>query len=451
VTVTGLALGGLVGLIIVLAEVFLLRWLLADTAESGKSVILMTLWGAPLLAFGLAGRYFAQDGKAADAYSTYAGLAAATLILLLSARAARFRFDPVIEAEKDDVPQSDLSSLKWRAYVAISSLYSAAALSCVAFFMGTAPANDWDVGTRGSYLPLALLSAGFVITAAVLWSIRLVRRPDVRASLAALVCMAWATVMVLRLMAGYGGWVQLALAAPVSVIVGLFVAEGVISNAAYLHVLPVNRAVVAVAVSAGLASALTSAWMSGPAIESAAGLQRVGFSLWALALGAGVCVLLAFFAASVLPGSAPTNQYVIAKPLAGVLQDSFLVTLLSVSLSWMANFFLAHARNGVAVGAIAAYLALLSKAYVYAMGNNVSHVARERKRIADRAAANGREISNGEKQALNGLAKHIRRQNILAMGAVVAVFPIALLAIATEIPGFDREGIRQLLIPAGRS
>ncbi|WP_405973286.1 hypothetical protein OG496_31200 [Streptomyces sp. NBC_00988] len=440
-TVLGLAVGGITGLALAVTELFLLRSLLFDTAEPRRSVVLAALCGAPLLALGLAGRYFAQNPTAAERYSTFTGVAAAILILLLPARAVRLRFDLVIKAEQGEGPTGVLSVLKWQAYLTISTLYSAAALSCVVFFMGTTPTENWNGGISRSYTSLMLLGAALVIMITFLRCIRLISRPTVRTALAALTCAGWSTIMFLLLLAGFGGWKQLILSAAIATIVGLFVAEGVISNIGYLHNLPIGCGVSLTAISAGLTSALTSAWMSGPAIQSTVGLQRVGFSLWALALGAAACILLPFFSASVLPGSSPVKQYVIAKPLAGVLQDSFLATLLGVSISWMANFLMAHEPGGDAVGAIVTYLALLSAAYIYVMKNNIGHVSRERKRMTDRATINGRKLSNEEKQAIEGLAKHVGRQNKLA---AMVIFPIALLAVVTEISGFDREGFRQL-------
>lgn len=450
VTLLSLACGYAAGIILIMVELVLLRSLLADTSIPPSTASLMPLALMPILALGLAGRYFAQERQNAASYGNIVGGVSAALILAVAPRAIRFQFSPVIEAERADAPAERPSALKWRAYLAISTAYIAALLAFLTFIMGTTSLDNWVNGLSGSDRKLSLLGVVLLVLIAPLWAIGSTGRrtwlaPHIRVVLATSICLAWAGTMATALTAGYGDWKQAALSLVVALISGLFALEGVTSNTAYLHNLPVDWHVLAVGGSSALAVAASTAWMAGPALASTGALHTVSYSLISLVIATAACLLLPFAAARTLPGSSPPQQYAMAKPLAGVLQDCFLVTLLAISAAWAPNFFLAHVKSaGTWWGIVLSYLALLSAAYVYVMRNNVGHVEREGQRRTAQAAALGAPLAADQQQAQEALARHIRRQNCLA---IIALFPLGMVLITTEITGFDEKGLSQLLEP----
>lgn len=443
ITVTDLAVAGVGTFALLALEVLVLSLLFADSAEPASRSMQIIVWALPVIAFGLAGRYFGQDEKSAAPHSNYVGVIIAFLLLLLTTRAARYRFDFVIKAEAADAPQDSISRLKQQAYLATSTIYVAVILASITFLIGTTPSDKWDSGEIEDYRNLVAATGALLVGSLLLYGAAILHNAALRTCVAVLIPTGWAAVMLAFLRPGYGNWMQLSFSVFIAAITGLFVAEGVISNAAYLQNLPIGRAGFAIAAASGLSSALTFTWMSGPAIQSSAGLAVTPSSLWALAVGACACVFLPFLAARVLPGADPPRQYTIGKPLAGVLQDGFIMTILAVSICWMPIFLLTHIPSGdVWLGSAMTYLALFSAAYVYVMRNNIRHVGRERKRVADRAAAQGVSVSNEEQKALNALARHIERQNRLA---VFALFPLGFVLLVNEISGFDQEGFGQIM------
>jgi uncharacterized membrane protein YdcZ (DUF606 family) len=163
----------------------------------------------------------------------------------------------------------------------------------------------------------------------------------------------------------------------------------------------------------------------------------------ALAVAAAASVLMPLLAASTLPGAAPPRQYTVATPLASVLQDAFLMTLMAVSVGWLPAFFLTHMRDlTLWSGNVLFYMATLSAAYVYVMRNNIGHVALTDRRMVAEAARQRRAVTVDERRAHTALAAHIRRQNILAL---VALVPLGVLVIFNEISGWDRKGLGQLI------
>jgi hypothetical protein len=433
-------------LFLLVGEVAVLKWMLADDTATWRAIILMPLAMLPVAAFGLAGCYFAAQTEAADSYANVVGGVSAALFLTVSARAVRVRFSPVIEAEKEDASRELLSRLKWQAYLAISTAYLAALLTFIDFVIGTTPSEKWVNGRDVDYGGLLLQGVLLLVLVGLIWTAGATasRLPDsLRLLLAAVGCLVWTAVVLSRMSAGYGDWRQSVLSVVVAAVSGLFILEGVTANAGSLHNSPVDWRVWAVAVASALSVATTVTWITGPALYSAAGPRTVGAGLVGLAVGALACVLLPYLSARILPGARPTRQYAIATPLAGVLQDSFLVTLLAISAGWAPNFFLAHVR-GVSNwwGAVLSYLALLSAAYVYVMKNNVGHVSRERERVTAKSVTTGVPLGPDDHAALAALAGHIRRQNWLA---AVALFPLGIFLIANEITGFDEEGLGQIL------
>ncbi len=448
VTIPRLAIGCAISLALVICELVILRSLLADTSVSRIGITLTPLAVAPLVAFALAGRYFAHQPRAVTSYGPIVGGISAALFLAVAARAVRIQFEPVIEAEKIDAPGDQITIAKWRAYLVISTAYAAALLACLEFIIGTTSSgSNWTSGNQAANRILLYLSLALLAMIALIWamerSLRLLDSARLLPILAASGCLIWAAVMMVQLAVGYGGWKQTTLSAFAAFVAGLFVLEGVISNAAYIHNVPVTWQVMLVALSSGIAVGFTTAWMTGPALQSTDAVHSVSFDLGSLVTGVVACVALPFVSARTLPGATPPRQYVINKPLAGVLQDSFLVSLLAVSVSWVPNFFLAHLKGVDAwSGAVLFYFSLLSAAYVYVMRNNIGHFDREKQRFTAQAAARGEPLSTDDRQALAGLARHIRRQNGLA---IIALFPLGLLAIINEVTGFDKGGIGQFL------
>lgn len=427
----------------VLTGVFVagLRLLVADKSTSRWSATLMAAAMVPMVAFALTGRYFLQDRQSAEAAANIVGTVAAVFIVGVAARVVRHQFDPVIHAEESDASPEKISALKWRAYLAILTAYSAALLALIVFTRATIGVEDWIPGatSRGAQ-QFVVLGGCLLVAGALLW-IAAYLPPTPGAAVATLVSLSWAVVMGAVLADGYGSWWQILLSALAACLSGVFVYEGVISNIAYLHNLPVDWRVGLVALSAGLAVACSTAWMSGPALQSTAGVQTAGAGLVGLVVVFVACAAVPTLAARTLAGSAPPKQYTIAHPIAALLQDCFLVTLLAISIAWVPIFFLAHTRTEQGWwGPVISYLALLSAAYVYVLGNNTGHVTRERKRVAARAHAHGVLVSPDEHRALGGLSRHVQRQNRLA---VFALFPLGIWVIGTEVSGFDKGGLSQ--------
>lgn len=447
-TLSSLMAGCAAGIALLLIELVLLRALLVDVAVRVRIVVALPLALSPIIALGLAGRYFAREQENANSYGNITGAVSAALLLAVTAWAVRILFDPVIEAEKAVAPARELSALKWRAYLAISTTYAAALLAFTAFISGTTSASNWTNGRGGDYGTLMLLAAGLLTVCILLWGTAAARRtavrpdgtaPPVHTFVAAAACLVWACIMMKGLSSGYSNWKQLALSIIVALVSGLFVLEGVIGNTAYLQNLGVDWQVLTVGGCSSLAVALTTAWMTGPALAPAGSVNAIGYSLTSLAVGVTACALIPFVAARSLSGASPTHQYTMAKPLAGVLQDCFMVTLLAVSAAWAPNLFLAHVKSVSAWwGVVFSHLALLSAAYVYVMHNNVEHVEREKQR----RAALGTPMPTDQQKAQDALARHIRRQNYLA---AVALFPLGIFAIFSELTGFNANGLSEIL------
>ncbi|TDC74457.1 hypothetical protein [Actinomadura sp. 7K507] len=197
---------------------------------------------------------------------------------------------------------------------------------------------------------------------------------------------------------------------------------------------------------AGLAAASASAWMTGPAIASATELYSVPFALTALLVGCCAVVFLPRLAAESLPGATPPRRYTLTTPLGAVLQDDFMGLLLTLSVCWVPNFFLAHMPHttfGAWLAVVIGYLALLSAAFIFIMRNNVEHFANERERLTGRATVQGHALPADESRGLDRLARHLRRQNRIAgAGALV---PLGIFLLFSEISGFDKESaLKQL-------
>ncbi|SDP26677.1 hypothetical protein [Lentzea jiangxiensis] len=430
VTIGSLVSGCLLSVAAVIVELLLIRPLFQGQAV--RSMVLAPLAAAPVTALALSGRYFAQEPQHVGAYGVVVGLVATFLFLFVTAELVRSTFDAVIEAEKANAPQSELGAIKWSAYLAITAMYMGTLLACLATFIGNTPADRWKAGAGDVRVPAALMLALALTVVASRFGGRVV---------AQIMCLAWAALMCAQLAAGYEHWAQAALSLPVALLAGLFAFESIIANVGYLHLVPVDGPLAITATACALVVGTTIAWMTGPALQSAAGVTSVPYALVSLAVGWAACLLLPRTAARAMPGANPVEQHIIGVPLAGVLQDSLLGILLGTSLAWVPVFALAHLEDTPSwLGAIFPYFALLSKAYVYVMKNNIEHVHRERDRIT--ANAPGGSVSMDAQLALRALGRHISRQNRIALAALL---PLGFLSVLpSETNGFDREGLRQL-------
>ncbi|RAS67112.1 hypothetical protein C8D87_103451 [Lentzea atacamensis] len=435
VTIPALASGCLLALAVVTVEVRLLGAMWRRREVTLWRVLWASVAAAPITLLGLASRYFAQEPRLVNPYAAVAGVVAALLFLAVSALAVRMTFDEVVAAEEKNVPQGELGALKWRAYLAIIAMYTGALISCAASLVGTSTPDKWIAGSHAGLTSLAvpalLLAAGLVVMLLV----------PAAGVVAPVSCLAWTVVMALALADGYGDTKQLVLSVVIAVVAALFVWEGLVSNVGYLHNTPVDLRLVAVAACAALAVGSTVAWMTGPALWSASEVVSLPVSFAGLALGVAACISLPWCAARTLPGARPARSYTLAGPLGGTLQDCFIAILLCVSVAWAPNMYMAHLADAASWwSTVLPFLALLSAAYVYVMKNNIGHVQRERRRVA--GLAGDAPVPADQQRALKGLATHVRRQNVLAL---VALVPLGFFLLFNEITGFDRNGLKQIL------
>jgi hypothetical protein len=436
-TILGLASGSVISAALVVLELLLVRALLGATALGIHQVVWTPLAAVPFVAFSLSGRYFAQEQRLVTPYAVIAGVVAAVLFLAVCARGVRILFAPVIRAEEANAPEAELAELKWSAYLAVSTVYAGALVSCVASLVGSTPADKWLTGSNRGFGLLVILALALVALVVVCHFLA----PSFPA-VAPLACLVWVAVMVVQLANGYGDWKQASLSIMAALTAGLFVLEGVMGNMGRLQNLQVTRQLWVTGVSSALAAGATTAWATGPALWSDSGVASVPFAFMALLVSATATMLLPWLATRVLPGARPPQRYRPGTPTAGVLQDCFIVTVLGTSVAWIPNLFMAHIGDTASWWTtVFPFFALLSRAYVYIMMNNVGHVQREHSRVADLAASETRQMTEGERGALVALAGHIQRQNRIALMALV---PLGLFVLFNEITGFDEHGLRQI-------
>lgn len=432
VTISRLAWGCVLSLAMTIVQLLLVRALFAGRVE--RSAFFIPLAATPITAFALSGRYFAQQPAQASTYGVTVGVVVAFLFLFVTAKPVRAAYDAVIDAEVADTTRSELAAVKWSAFLAITTMYVGALLSCVASLIGTTSADRWVAGT-GDVRSLAPLALGLVALVGVSWLSGRVIAP--------LACLAWTALIGMQFADGYGHWAQIVLSGLIALLALLFLFEGFIANVGYLHGALVNAALVFPAATCALAASATTAWMTGPAHWSAQGVTSVPYAMATLALGWAACMLLPWVVARAMPGAHPPERHIIGTPLAGVLQDSFIVMALATSVAWAPVLFLAHLNNMASwSGAVFPYLALLSKAYVYAMKSNIGHVHRERDRIAGLAKKAGEPVSANAQRALTALDRHISRQNVIALAALLPLGFVIVLS--SELNGFDRKGLQQI-------
>jgi hypothetical protein len=313
----------------------------------------------------------------------------------------------------------------------------------VVSLIGTTPAEKWMSGRSGGFGVLVVLAA---IPAAI-FAFRLVAA-RMMGVIAPTVCLAWTVLMSFQLANGYGSFVQAALSVMAAVITGLFVFEGIAGNLGPLQDRKIDRKLFFTAASAAAAAGTTAAWATGPAIWSRSATSTIPFAIVAWAIGSAAIMFLPWIAARALPGARPTRTYTLGTPTAGVLQDGFIAVILMTSIVWVPNLFLAHIADATSWWtAILPFFALLSRAYIYVMMNNIGHAEREQVRVTTLAAQQTRLVSPEEQRALTGLARHIQRQNRIA---IIALIPLGFTVLFSERTGFDKEGLRQLFTVALR-
>lgn len=435
VTVAQLAGGCAVSVAAVIVELLILRRLLERPGVPLRTVVLTALAGAPVTAYALAGRYFGQEPALIGQYSVIVALAVSVLYLWVSAGPVRSTFNAVISAEQAHSTPEQLSDAKWTAWSAIITTYGGATLSCVVALIGTS-ADKWVAGSADGWISLAVLA----VALAALLAITALSARQVAAVVGPASCLAWSALMVSQLVNGYGDWKQAVLSIVAAVAVTLFVLEGVAGNAGYLHNQPIGHRLLLTAVCAALAAGSTMAWLTGPALWSTAAVTAIYPALTSVLIGIGGCIVLPWLVARTVPGATPPKVYRTTSPEHGVLQDCVMVTLLGMSLAWVPNLFMAHLGDIASwISAAVPFLALLTAAYVNVMKNNIGHVHREHLRVGEVAAQAGTSVPADEQRALDALATHVRRQNRIAL---VALIPFGLLLLTTEINHFSDDGIR---------
>lgn len=433
-----------VGVVLVLAATLGLRLLRDDKADPLWTWVI-PLAMVPVVGYALAGQYFAAHQPVNPLAVNLAGVVAAALFVTVTGRSVRAQFNLVIKAEQGGPMAPRLSEFKWQAYAGMVVAYVGAILASIVFAASTTPAADWtpgsvsqaDVFRLGGVAAIVAVTCAGLALAAVLPVGRRIRHALVTA-----LCLGFAAALGASIREqGFAGWVPMALAALAGLVTLCFVTEGIISNAGYLQNVVIGWGERTVAVACGFASAAATVWMTGPALQSSATGRGVLPGLVGLFVGAGACLLIPTLAARTLPGVHPPRQFTPNRPLHGILQDSFVVLVLSVSVAWVPTFFFSHVQ-GLANwwGLVIFYLALMGDAYKYVMKNNLAHVRRQREWVYAQAAATGRPVTADEDRALAGLARHVVRQNVLAVGPL---FMLLLLVIPSVFGGLDDEGFNQ--------
>ncbi|HEV2375916.1 MAG TPA: hypothetical protein VGS19_27585 [Streptosporangiaceae bacterium] len=420
-----------VGMVLAAAE----RFLLVRLADSSASWTLKESGVFPvwvMLGLACAGVYLADGGE----HPLWFGFAGLPLTLFVVAPSIYDRFEPVITGENAEVDAAALSLLKKNAYQVIGGITCLALLSLLSFVIGTTPAKDWKVGAWNASAVVMLITSGAVLIVVTLTLLIAANRPSPQAVVSATGLSTWVVCqLVLFAIAQPSGFAGMLIGIFMSVIVGLFVAEAITGNMAKLQNMPLDGPVKTIAALAGMAGGSTTLWLVSSASMIRGKPSNLAASIGFLVISVAAILLLPFLAAKSLHRSKPPRQFVPAAPLAGVLQDSFVSLLLAVFVGWLPVLVLARVGDLTSwTAAILAYAGYLSAAYVHIMRTNAEHV----ERVFDRAqkAAGDGEIPADRRAALEALRTHCRRQNILALIALIPLFAVALYSLATERGGF---------------
>jgi hypothetical protein len=277
-------------------------------------------------------------------------------------------------------------------------------------------------------------------------------RPSPQVKISAIGLFAWAVCqLALFGLVQPSGFVGILIGTFMAFIAGLFIAEGISSNMASLHNMPLDGPVKTITVLSGIAGGSTALLLVSSAYMVRGKPSNLSAAIISLAISVAAILLLPFLAAKSLHRSQPPRRFVPAAPLAGVLQDSFVSLLLVIFVGWLPVIVLARVGDLTSwVAVVLAYAGYLSAAYVYIMRNNVGHVERAFARA--RKDAEDGEIPTARRMALEELRTHCRRQNVLALIALIPLFAIALCSLAIERGGFrSQTGIvgflKGLLVP----
>ena len=442
--VSGTAVAGicLVGAGLTLGGLAALKWWQRDQAtwwDLGRG----TLGSLPMVAMASTGYLAARSGGAGNLVALCVGAIAGGLVFTATAWTVRTQFQHVIAGEELNDRSVERQRSLWRAYVAAVAAFASALLALILYVFGTSGVPNWDSVGRSDYRSL-IEPAVVLLVLIIVSTICRVASSTTTSGLwvvQALCAVLWTGEMCRQL----GEWPSdpwlLVIAALTSVIAGLFVGESFRSNMAYLGNHKCGRDVMTVAVCYGIAVGLTAWWICVPSVGTGIQVQQFGYSTAALIIGAGALVLLPWLAAFSLPER--VNDFRIQAPVNGVLQDCFLMLVLTLSVGWLPSLLQVHLSTAEDwIGAILFYLSLVGASYMYVMNNNLGHVRRETTRVAEEARAEGRTICEEEEKALKGLGRHVAIQNWLAL---VAILPIGVVALISEFDGFQSGSVLDLV------
>jgi hypothetical protein len=341
-------------------------------------------------------------------------------------------------------PASELARLKKVAYQAIAGVAVLGLAAFLLFIVGSLPSTAWTTGTWPARLvPILIISTVVLLT---ITTAMFASRGRYAAAVSAGGLIAWSGLQV--------GWILIAkppepipalIAAFMALVVGVFVAEGVVANVARLQRRPVTVDVRVVAAVAGVASGSTILWLIASSLVLDGQPTHVIASLGPLVVAVAAVEVLPYLAARSVQLHQPTKKYVPATPLAGVLQDCFVSLLLAVFVGWLPTLVLVHVHDVTTwISPVLVYSGFLSSAYIYVMGNNVRHVRSEFEKA--KRAAGAAPIPADQLMVLQALRTHCRRQNLIGLIALVPLLIVAAVALAIELFGFrPGSGFRSFL------
>jgi len=384
-----------------------------------------------VLALACSGAYLSGGGR----YGGWIALVGPVLAVTIVAPWIYRRFDVVIEAETMGVAADELSRTKRDTYQAIGGIAGMALISLLSLSIGTAPAQHWHNGSWNALLVAMMGVAAAVLVVVILVMLLAGKRSAHQVTVSAICLGVWTVCQcTLFALAQPSGVVGVPVSVLAALIVGLFVAEGIRGNMSSLHNMPLDGPVKVIAVLSGLAAGSTMLWLLGMTAMVKGKPSSLFAAITAMTISVSAIQLLPYLAARSLHRQ-PSKLFVPATPLSGVLQDSFVSLLLGIFVVWLPLAILAHIGDVQSWAQInLPYVAYLSAAYAWIMRNNVEHV--------DRAFAKAREEAGSgkvpfdQRTALEGLRTHCKRQNKLALGALVPLIVVAVFSLASELGGF---------------
>ena len=416
---------------------------------------------ASLFSIEAAGLYFLAHPARVQSFAPWCSAIEIVLVLAIVGPWTYRRFEVVTRAEANNASPALLSAAKWEAYQAIVGVAGVVFGALLEFSIGMLSPERWVPGDNAIWWRVVLLACGLTMILVYLVMVNMRGRKGLRGrfgggskgSIALL--LGWALLQTFLIgTTSNHDWLLFIVATFLSVVVALFVAEGVISNTTILHNETATREVRGKGVLSGLAVGLTAFVLLDCLLGSRARPSTVPMAICALVMVASSIVALPYLIALSIPQ--PKAQYARAGPVAGVLQDAFMSLLLLVFVGWLPAFLLVHLSNRAPWASIVILFGgSLSSAYVFVMHNNVHHVAMETS-MATREAKETNTVLSPERQAvLRALREHCRRQNTLALIALLPLTILALALLAIEVLGFKPGGGLQafrglLVLKAGK-